>query len=57
MSVSQLGLAQADIQQQSMMQCVRKYGIVGLVLWDCSSKTAGFRRFTGTISTVSRVSN
>jgi len=32
-----------------MMQWVRKYGVVIVALWDCSSKTDEFRRFTGTI--------
>ena len=37
------------------MQCVSKYGVVGIVLWDCSSKSFEFRCFTGTVR-VSRVS-
>jgi len=48
-----------------MMQCVRKFGVVGKVLWDClsNSEIGEFRRFTGTViglvrfSGVSRVSN
>jgi len=33
-----------------MMQCVRKYGVIGMVLSASSSKTAEFHRFTGTIT-------
>ena len=28
---------------------VRKYGVVGIVLWACSSKRGEFRCFTGTV--------
>ena len=31
------------------MQCVRKYGVVGILLWACSSKRGEFRCFTGTV--------
>jgi len=38
-----------------MTQCVRKYGVVGTVLWACPSKRGEFRRFIGKVR-VSRVS-
>ena len=36
------------------MQCICKYGVVGIFLWVWSSKRGKFRRITGTIR-VSRV--
>jgi len=35
-----------------MVQCVRKYGIVRMVLWDCSLKIGELRHFTGTVGLV-----
>jgi len=32
-----------------MMQCVRKYGVVGIALWARSSKRGEFRCFIGTV--------
>ena len=41
-----------------MMKCIRRYGIVGMVLWACSPKRDKFRHLTVTIKVVgfSRVS-
>jgi len=39
------------------MQCMRNYGIVGMVLWACSSKGGECHHFTSTVrvSTMSKV--